>query len=452
MVFTNVKNQPLKRRQNSPHGFSCAYCSSRFLLFSQLQEHFLNAHKPETMDEPLETAPLQQHLSNIQHFEENQSDKSESSQTSKLNRALDGKKSQTDSQMRECPYPCKICNKGYWNKTLLRNHFRKCCRNVAITTQPLEEDVPLRADIDMVLTDSEAENTTEEMEDTEPQNKSSQEKKPAVYQCSECDKSFTDGLLLISHLEDHGREEQEKRLNKCSKCGRTFLNQARLEKHMMIHETVRFICKSCSTELPSQMELETHRKTHHNPSNPYCCRLCLYRFRTRTNLSDHCTEKHPEDIFSCNLCNRNYTLRTSLIRHNRKHHRGEQKESAEKSLSTQIKQKKMICQYCGKTFRFQSALVRHVRVHTGEKPYKCDICSKAFGQRSSFIKHRNEHKEEQGAFKCAECATVFFSLNKLRNHRCRHSDDVPFHCPICRQDFIKMLTNAGTQTTLIHFH
>ncbi|KAL0172078.1 hypothetical protein M9458_032389, partial [Cirrhinus mrigala] len=30
------------------------------------------------------------------------------------------------------------------------------------------------------------------------------------YQCSECDQSFTDGLRLISHLEEHGREDQER--------------------------------------------------------------------------------------------------------------------------------------------------------------------------------------------------------------------------------------------------
>uniref|UniRef100_A0AAQ6IBU3 C2H2-type domain-containing protein n=1 Tax=Anabas testudineus TaxID=64144 RepID=A0AAQ6IBU3_ANATE len=62
--------------ESPPKGFSCAYCSSRFLLFSQLQEHFLNAHKLETNVQPVSTAPLQHHLSNIPNIKEEPLDES----------------------------------------------------------------------------------------------------------------------------------------------------------------------------------------------------------------------------------------------------------------------------------------------------------------------------------------------------------------------------------------
>lgn len=123
-------------------------------------------------------------------------------------------------------------------------------------------------------------------------------------------------------------------------------------------------------------------------------------------------------------------------------------------VSTQPKKRRMVCKECGKVFNRRETfnLHRHFHLHEDElKPLTCKECGLTFQQRSMFIKHRNEHKENeknpvsvkksvgkdnQGAFKCAECATVFFSLNKLRNHRCSISDDVPFHCPICRQDFM----------------
>lgn len=124
-------------------------------------------------------------------------------------------------------------------------------------------------------------------------------------------------------------------------------------------------------------------------------------------------------------------------------------------VSKQPKKRRMVCKECGKVFNRRETfnLHRHFHLHEDElKPLTCKECGLTFQQRSSFIKHRNEHKEngnksmsarkvvvrdqEQGAFKCAECATVFFSLNKLRNHRCTCSDEVPFHCPICRQDFM----------------
>lgn len=467
-----------KQNQSSSHGFSCAYCSSRFLLFSQLQEHFLDAHKMETMDEPVETAPLQQHLSNIQHFEE-KPDISELSQISKFNRPFEDKNPQTDSRLRNCPYPCKICKKGFWNKTLLRNHFRKCQRNVSSGAQLMEDDdVPLRADIDMVLTDSDAENSPEEVEDSEPQIQSLQEKKTAVYQCSECDKSFTDGLLLISHLEAHGREEQEKRLNKCTTCGRTFLNQARLEKHMKIHDM--FICKDCSAEFLSQTELDDHRKKLHDPSLPYSCRSCHYRFKNRTILADHCTKNHPDDIFSCHLCNLNYTLRTSLIRHNKKYHRHVQNEPAEKTVSTKSSSDGEAaaaynntddaadadnddddddddggcddnsdydndgngesdsadsdsvpyfpCHVCGKTFTTSESLEDHQRCHLGEKPYECAQCGQCFFQAGQLQQHERKHKSE---FQCRICGRGFVSLFALRKHKHTSGKKRPYRCKRC---------------------
>lgn len=132
----------------------------------------------------------------------------------------------------------------------------------------------------------------------------------------------------------------------------------------------------------------------------------------------------------------------------------EEEENPAEEVSTQPKKRRMVCKECGKVFNRRETfnLHRHFHLHEDElKPLTCKECGLTFQQRSMFIKHRNEHKEneknpvpvkkgvgkdDQGAFKCAECATVFFSLNKLRNHRCSNSDDVPFHCPICRQDFM----------------
>ncbi|KAJ0066162.1 hypothetical protein NL108_001390 [Boleophthalmus pectinirostris] len=453
----------VKKTDPSPSsGFSCAYCSSRFLLFSQLQEHFLNAHKLETKSEPLKTSPLQHHLSNIQKFEENPL--YGPSQASKLTRPVDGEDWQTAPQLRESPFTCNICNKGYWNKTLLRNHLRKCKKQVSNSNHSVEDDVPLRANIEMVLTSSPAEHSPEEemedLEESEPQNKPLVEKKTVVYQCSECDKSFTDGLMLISHLEDHGREEQEKRLNKCSKCGKMFSSQARLEKHMMVHESGMFVCRDCSAEFPSKTELELHKKGYHDPSHPYSCRLCKYRFRTRVSLCDHCTKEHPDDIFSCNLCERNYTLRASLVRHMNRNHgevkeqkeQKEQKAEAEKSLSAQSTSESednddnnddsdsidsdsapyFPCHVCGKTFTTSENLEDHQRCHLGEKPFECAECGQCFFQAAQLQQHERKHNSE---FQCRVCNRGFVSLFALRKHKHTSGKKRPFRCTKCQLCF-----------------
>lgn len=441
--------------QSPPHGFSCAYCSSRFLLFSQLQEHFLNAHTLETMDPPVKTSPLQQHLSNIQTIREKPLDDSEPSMSltsSKSNIPFKSEAGQTRTRLRESPFACQICKKGYWNKTLLRKHFRKCKMNLP-EEKKQQADVPLRADIDLALTDSSADDSPEEyLESTELQSKSSQEKKPVVYQCSECDKSFTDGLLLISHLEDHGREEQEKRHNKCTKCGKVFASQANLAKHLKIHESDQLVCTDCSTALSSKSELEIHRKECHDPSNPYSCRLCNYTFKTKVSFCDHCTKEHPNDVFSCHLCKRSYTLRTSLIRHYKDSHSNEQLGQAEKSSSSQSTSESdyndeherdtscddsdsapyFPCHVCGKTFSTSESLEDHQRCHLGEKPHECAECGQCFFLAAQLQQHQRKHKSE---FQCKICGRGFVSLFTLRKHKHTPGKNRPFQCSKCHLFF-----------------
>lgn len=130
-------------------------------------------------------------------------------------------------------------------------------------------------------------------------------------------------------------------------------------------------------------------------------------------------------------------------------------EDEDEDVEPSTKQKKggMVCKECGKSFNRRETfnLHRHFHLHEDElKPLTCKECGLTFQQRSSFIKHRNEHKEkdeqllvlkrgirkkEGGTFECAECAVVFITVDKLRDHKCSNTDEKPFHCPLCRQEF-----------------
>uniref|UniRef100_A0AAX7TN77 C2H2-type domain-containing protein n=1 Tax=Astatotilapia calliptera TaxID=8154 RepID=A0AAX7TN77_ASTCA len=210
------------------------------------------------------------------------------------------------------PFNCKSCNKGFWNKSLLRNHYRKC-RNGRIPNQQLE--TPLKANFDFALNhsalafgggstmtstglfcnDDLMDESTKNSEGNEVQSSSSKEKKAVQYQCSECEMSFTDGLVLISHLEDHGRQEQEKKRNTCPKCGRVCTSQGNLEKHMRMHTgDQKFPCFDCSKLFYTRSDLEAHR-TCHDLSRPYACKLCNQRFWTRPSLCSHYREDHEDD-------------------------------------------------------------------------------------------------------------------------------------------------------------
>lgn len=499
--------------QSPPKGFSCAYCSSRFLLFSQLQEHFLNAHKMETMVPPVATAPLQHHLSNMPNIKEEPLDESCDERFSasanlicKLDTALDGEapkpfscpecnmsfanKAGLSGHLRvhamEFPFNCKTCKKGFWNKTLFRNHYRKCRFgriSESNTTQQLE--VPLKAEIDFALNDSvlvfkEGSKTTgtgvlqtnfsckEDFIDESPQNSegneegsSSTEKKTEQYQCSECDKSFTDGLMLISHLEDHGREEQEKKRNTCFKCGRVCSSQGSLEKHMRVHGINKnYSCPDCSKMFDNLSDLDIHR-TCHDPSRPFACKLCNQRFWTRPSLCNHYSDAHPEDVFTCRFCNKAYSVKKSLARHYRKWHQNEQKDHGsivqEKKTTEQQSNFQVAttgdsdedennatedsdsdsapyfpCHVCGKTFPTSESLEDHQRCHLGEKPHECAECGKCFFQAAQLQHHQRMHKSE---FQCQACGRGFVSLFALRKHKHTHGKSRPYRCSKCHLSF-----------------
>ncbi|XP_030013854.1 zinc finger protein 1035 isoform X2 [Sphaeramia orbicularis] len=495
-----VSQTQLSSSKSPPNGFSCAYCTSHFLLFSQLQEHFLNAHRPETVVEPVSSVPLQDHLSNIPNIKEEPVDDTYDDRfsdganlTCKL--TLDGESPKLFS-CQECnmsfaskaglvghqrvhtskpPFICKTCKRGFWNKFLLRNHYRKCRRKASEPKATEPEESPLKAKIDFALNDSvdtevlqadlssaddSAEEHLETPEENEVQNSSCEEKKTVQYQCSECEMSFTDGLLLISHLEDHGREEEAKRRNTCPKCGRVCSSQLKLEKHMKLHGIDKKIpCPDCSSMFFTKAELEIHR-TCHDPNRPYACKLCNQRFWTRPSLCNHYGEEHPKDIFTCRFCKKIYTVKKSLSRHYKKWHLKEQKDleyavqeksnpakqSTQASTNDEDNKKKdnvnedsdsdsapyFPCHVCGKTFPTSESLEDHQRCHLGEKPHECAECGKCFYQASQLQQHERTHQSE---YQCQACGRGFVSLFALRKHKHTHGKSRPYRCSKCNLSF-----------------
>lgn len=486
-------------------GFSCAYCSSRFLLFSELQEHFLNEHKLETKVPPVSSAPLQHHLSNIPNIKEEPLDESCDKQFSVevpkpftcpvCNMSFTNNAGLTGHlrvHTRKIPFNCKTCKKGFWNKSLLRNHKRKCrFGSVSERTKTQQLEVPLKAEIDIVLNDMlDYEETSksvqsnfsckDEFMDKSPQSSeedyeqssSSKTKKAVQYQCSECDQSFTDGLLLISHLEDHGRQEQAKKRNACIKCGQVFASQGNLIRHMRLHESDETLsCPVCSKMFSNVSKLEIHR-TCHDPNRPFICKLCNQRFWTRPSLCSHFREEHPDDAFTCRFCNKTYTVKKSLDRHYRKWHIKEQrdlrktiqeKSRAEEPSSSQVsttgesdEDENNIedsdsdsapyfpCHVCGKTFPTSESLEDHQRCHLGEKPHECAECGRCFFQASQLQQHQRMHKSE---FQCQACGRGFVSLFALRKHKHTHGKSRPYRCSKCDFSFTGPLQLAEHMST-----
>ncbi|XP_026769497.3 zinc finger protein 1035 [Pangasianodon hypophthalmus] len=499
--------------------FSCVNCNDRFLLFSQLQQHILTKHRSDGLQQSgiLEYEQLSSNL----HIKEEPVDDNYSENLPNSCQIYDNNGHENTDGEREKPfeceqcnlrfitnsglgmhmrthttiYPlsCQKCNKGFWSKNVQQKHMRKCKDLEVTKKEPNTKDL-ISSELectpnDKVLVFNKGSNTTgtgvlQTKFSCKDQDKGSLDKgENAVvhkYQCSECEQSFTDGLMLISHLEAHGREDQERRLGKshrCHICGKTFDQAGVLQRHVKTQhqETVKNTCPDCFRSFRYPSDLDIHRSCH-DPNRPFVCNTCELRFWTSKSLSTHQrlshsaseplktieptlkTDRVSPKVFTCHPCNKIYTVKRSYMKHCRVKHKGSSKSlDSLKSATTEHQLSNnesdgsdaddkdvsdddsdsapyFPCHVCGKTFLTSESLEDHQRCHLGEKPYECEECGKCFVQLVNLQQHQRSHKSE---FQCQMCGKGFVSLFALRKHKHTHVRKRPHRCTKCHLSFTR---------------
>ncbi|XP_059363795.1 uncharacterized protein LOC132103021 [Carassius carassius] len=522
--------QEANRKDKSPtkiKGFSCANCSDRFLLFSQLQQHFLAKHRS---DQPQESNNDQQQLvsSHMQVIKQEQIDDENGQNqesSSQINTSEQRACTNTDLiKPLKCPecnmrffkkaglsmhmrihtgvYPlsCKKCHVGFWTRKTMEKHRRKCTGHTIVSNNgsAMESAGELN---DTVLVFNKGSNTTGtgvlqtkfSCKDQDQENDAEKEDVSIhKYQCSECDQSFTDGLRLISHLEEHGREDQDRRSDilRCHVCNKVFAQAGILQRHMKLQhqEKMDNTCEICFKNFRFPSDLDIHRACH-DPSRPFVCNSCKMRFWTAKALTVHNRMAHlhvhppnskessvkarteQAEVYRCEPCDKTYMLKKSY----RKHCRIKHKEDFIKSLSDNELKKSsgspsqesdeedsrnfvdeddsdndsdsapyFPCHVCGKTFLTSESLEDHQRCHLGEKPFECEECGKCFFQLGNLQQHQRSHKSE---FQCQMCGKGFVSLFSLRKHKQTHIRKSPHRCTKCHLSFTRSTELAEHMVT-----
>ncbi|KAJ8942570.1 hypothetical protein NQ318_010378 [Aromia moschata] len=104
--------------------------------------------------------------------------------------------------------------------------------------------------------------------------------------CTYCDKKFTSGYILNSHLKTHTGD----RPWQCSYCGKTFTQSSHLTVHMKKHTGEKFVCKFCSQEFAHSSQLTVHVRLH-TGKQPYKCaicdKVCNYASELQTHMMRH---------------------------------------------------------------------------------------------------------------------------------------------------------------------
>lgn len=197
----------------------------------------------------------------------------------------------------------------------------------------------------------------------------------------------------------------------------------------------KYYCTMCDERFCFPTMYQAHLNLHtHN--KPYACSICKRRkFTTLYNLSSHeslCTEI-PK--WKCKKCRAIFTDFSLYAKHKQQGHKTGETFGQELLCSIcgmflldltghmrkcHAKERKFICEVCGKTFPVKEYLVRHQDQHKQEK-YVCEICGKSYTHRTNFALHNSAHHKTVSCERCSESMTV--SVFKEHKKLCGQSID-----------------------------
>ena len=351
---------------------------------------------------------------------------------------LDFKSKSETTIIRNHPFRCSLCNKGYAQKGYLIKHFKTV----------------------------HGENSIQ-------------------FKCSICNEKFPEMQTLIEHNASVHEQETNEQLvdesfddfnlqnpfkdtiNSEIKNVTTTSN----ELSEQVHEGKKLIiCSLCSMMFSTSGSLNRHIQTVHEGIKPYKCDICQATFTQKNTLKDHISCIH-EGIkpFHCSKCDKKFAQRSNMIRHYEARH--EEKPKAvkpkpsvhEKLVDESIDQfdmqdpfkdtidseisgtvheekKQFNCEICLETFVAEETLKYHMihehKIMNIKEPIVCLLCNMTFGKSGSLNRHIQTVHEGIKPYKCDICQATFTQKTTLRDHiSCIHEGKKPFHCSKCDKTF-----------------
>ncbi|XP_028453916.1 zinc finger protein 91-like [Perca flavescens] len=143
-----------------------------------------------------------------------------------------------------------------------------------------------------------------------------------AFSCGACKKRFRAASQLRAHKcvgehsELHGkRSEAGRKPLSCSECDATFPNNYLLVTHTRMHKGKKlFTCSICGQKRQFSSHLAIHMRTH-TGEKPYSCSVCGKTFSQRGIMSQHMAVHSGVKPFSCAVCGRRFFWHFQIKKH-----------------------------------------------------------------------------------------------------------------------------------------
>ncbi|XP_022920215.1 zinc finger protein draculin-like isoform X14 [Onthophagus taurus] len=270
-VFINRLKLNQHCRQHKPKSFCCQLCGKSYKKNYELQLHKERHFKKKTI--PCGVCGKM------------------------LSSDITLKKHMIACHLKEHPFKCDQCDKGYLSEAALDNHKKtahdgvvyKCdqCEKIYKWPQAYKNHVK-----------------THETGYIKPE-----------HVCMICSKI----LGSKSSLQDHLRTHQSIKRYMCEICGKGVTSLESLKIHERGHRGEKpFACKHCPKKFVSNALLRPHERIHTN-EKPYVCQTCNKAFNQYGSYKIHTRIHTGERPYGCHLCEKRFPSRTALNTHLKKH-------------------------------------------------------------------------------------------------------------------------------------
>ncbi|KPJ15679.1 Zinc finger protein 112 [Papilio machaon] len=163
-------------------------------------------------------------------------------------------------------------------------------------------------------------------------------------QCEVCQvQSFTKVDKYKAHLREHAKLT----LYQCTFCNKSFSDSSNFSKHKKIHGTAYYQCDLCLRKFNSKKMLTKHMQ-YHKENTPLPCRYCDKTFHFESMLNKHIKSTHNKAAgtrFRCNFCQAYYKTLKEKWDHEWYIHN--------------VRKVKIDCGICSRKFRKYAELKRH---------------------------------------------------------------------------------------------